>query len=135
MGGAGESTLGEARAGRCERSHSVTGTEREEWLGTMRDLGRQPAFGQVVAVARAMRRAVRRQPEKAVTLAKAQAACGVSSALKGSAAWAERLTATLVERSIALRAQQRGTGNSESSARDMRKQGMHGPSSGGQEGG
>ncbi|CCD21788.1 hypothetical protein, conserved in T. vivax [Trypanosoma vivax Y486] len=44
--------------------------------------------------------------EKAVTLAKAQAACGVSSALKGSAAWAERLTATLVERSIALRAQQ-----------------------------
>ncbi|CCD18214.1 hypothetical protein, conserved in T. vivax [Trypanosoma vivax Y486] len=44
--------------------------------------------------------------EKAVALAKAQAACGVSSALKGSAAWAERLTATLVERSIALRAQQ-----------------------------
>ncbi|KAH8614377.1 hypothetical protein ERJ75_000693300 [Trypanosoma vivax] len=44
--------------------------------------------------------------EKAVTLAKAKAACGVSSALKGSAAWAERLTATLVERSIALRAQQ-----------------------------
>ncbi|CCD18755.1 hypothetical protein, conserved in T. vivax, (fragment), partial [Trypanosoma vivax Y486] len=44
--------------------------------------------------------------EKAVKLAKAQAACGVSSALKGSAAWAERLTATLVERSIALRAQQ-----------------------------
>ncbi|KAH8613155.1 hypothetical protein ERJ75_000816800 [Trypanosoma vivax] len=64
--------------------------------------------------------------EKAVTLAKAQAACGVSSALKGSAAWAERLTATLVERSIALRAQQESTGNSESSARDMRKQGMHG---------
>ncbi|KAH8614365.1 hypothetical protein ERJ75_000694400 [Trypanosoma vivax] len=44
--------------------------------------------------------------EKAVKLAKAQAACGVSSALKGSAAWAERLTATLVERSIELRAQQ-----------------------------
>ncbi|CCD21563.1 hypothetical protein ERJ75_000692700 [Trypanosoma vivax] len=44
--------------------------------------------------------------EKAVKLAKAQAACGPSSALKGSAAWAERLTATLVERSIALRAQQ-----------------------------
>ncbi|CCD19177.1 hypothetical protein ERJ75_000692400 [Trypanosoma vivax] len=44
--------------------------------------------------------------EKAVTLAKAKAACGVSSALKGSAAWAERLTATLVERTIELRAQQ-----------------------------
>ncbi|CCD18335.1 hypothetical protein ERJ75_000541200 [Trypanosoma vivax] len=44
--------------------------------------------------------------EKAVKLAKAQAACGPASALKGSLAWAERLTATLVERSIALRAQQ-----------------------------
>ncbi|CCD20213.1 hypothetical protein, conserved in T. vivax [Trypanosoma vivax Y486] len=44
--------------------------------------------------------------EKAVKLAKAQAACGVSSALRGRTAWAERLTATLVERSIELRAQQ-----------------------------
>ncbi|KAH8615861.1 hypothetical protein ERJ75_000541900 [Trypanosoma vivax] len=44
--------------------------------------------------------------DKAVTVQKAKAACGVSSALKGSAQWAERLTATLVERSIALRARQ-----------------------------
>ncbi|CCD20123.1 hypothetical protein, conserved in T. vivax [Trypanosoma vivax Y486] len=53
-----------------------------------------------------MRRAVRRQPGKSSNTGEGAGSVRVSSALKGSAAWAERLTATLVERSIALRAKQ-----------------------------
>ncbi|KAH8617236.1 hypothetical protein ERJ75_000393200 [Trypanosoma vivax] len=107
----GRARLGEARARRCERQHShlhaVTGTEREEWLGTMMGLGTAACFlGRLWLLLALCVARCGADREKAVKLAKAQAACGVSSALKGSAAWAERLTATLVERSIALRAQQ-----------------------------
>ncbi|KAH8614380.1 hypothetical protein ERJ75_000693600 [Trypanosoma vivax] len=53
-----------------------------------------------------MRRAVRRQPGKSGKCGEGAGSVRASSALKGSAAWPEGLTATLVERSIALRAQQ-----------------------------
>ncbi|KAH8614369.1 hypothetical protein ERJ75_000693900 [Trypanosoma vivax] len=45
MGGAGESTLGGSEGKTAPALALGDGTEREEWLGTMMGLGRQPAFG------------------------------------------------------------------------------------------
>ncbi|CCD18012.1 hypothetical protein, conserved in T. vivax, (fragment), partial [Trypanosoma vivax Y486] len=103
----GGARLGEARTRQHQHSHLVTGTEREEWLGTMMGNGTAACFwGRLWLLLALWVARCGANQEKAVQLEKAQAACGVSSALKGSAAWAERLTATIVERSIALRTQQ-----------------------------
>ncbi|KAH8613169.1 hypothetical protein ERJ75_000815900 [Trypanosoma vivax] len=133
MGGAGRARLGEARAGRCERSHLVTGTEREECLGTMMDLGRQPAFGAGCGCcSRYASRGAAPTGKSSNTGEGAGSVRGVERAEGKRSVGGEIDSNCRGEKHRAASAARAGTGNSESSARDMRKQGMHGPSGGGQ---